>query len=128
MPQPEELENENLLPEVVDRILQKFHDSETKIMTPQQVKRGTITSHSASTVKKLPEKIFFGVKQATMHYGDVTFSERSRYKQGLPMCVTAYIYSFIKPPNKWSSNDINKVRDLEERKEERNVCSGEINL
>lgn len=115
-PPKDKFKNEDLVSDVVDRTMQKcISDTEAKVCESESqefIKRGTLASHSTCQVKKLPSKFFFGVMSATMHYGDATFSEKSRYKQGLPMCVTAYVYSFIKPANKWNRQDMNKVLEL----------------
>lgn len=111
-PSDEQLDNISFVPDVVNKILQKYHtESDVQVATKEskQIQRHTINSHSSSKLVKLPAKFYFGVKLGTMHYGDPTFSERSRYRQGLPMAISAYIFSFIKKPSIWTGEDINKV-------------------
>ncbi|GLV36900.1 uncharacterized protein CBL_02265 [Carabus blaptoides fortunei] len=99
-------------PAVIHKILQKYQrESEMKlaIKTKMPFKRGTLKSHSTSKLPKEPKSFYFGVKTGTIHFGDVIFSERSRYRQGLPITVCAYTFSFMKHPSKWTSRDIDKV-------------------
>lgn len=102
---------------IITKMVQKYRrDSETDLPKEEtDVARGTLLSHSATKIDPQPLSFFYGSQVGTMHQGSDYFSERSRDKQGLANCISAYVYSFIKPPNRWSSQDIDKVLEVGDR-------------
>lgn len=99
---------------IITKMVQKYRrDSENEIPKEEPVpQRGTLHSHSTTKIKPQPCSFFFGALLGTMHQGNDMFSEKTRNKQGLANCISAYVYGFTKPPHCWTCKDINHVLEI----------------
>ncbi|XP_060534310.1 uncharacterized protein LOC132706790 [Cylas formicarius] len=99
--------------EAVEKYVQKFRrDSEIKRHQPKKrrFRRGTLESHSFTDINQMVLKEFyFGSKQGTLHQGSEHVSEKARDAQGVCIPVAAYCFSFLRHPNKWTSDNVDEI-------------------
>ncbi|KAL1502117.1 hypothetical protein ABEB36_007309 [Hypothenemus hampei] len=100
----------------LNKIAQKFRrESEIKRYEPKRrrFRRGTLESHSFTNIyQPILKNFYFGSQQGTMHQGNEHLPKEARNMQGICIPVAAYCFSFLKHPNKWTSEYIDEILDV----------------